>query len=46
MKVVRLDTHRALSEAINLYQAAGYQEIDAFNDQPYAHHWFEQRLDA
>ena len=46
MKVVRLDTHRALSEAINLYRAADYQEIDAFNDQPYAHHWFEKRLDA
>ena len=23
---------------------AGYVEVDAFNDEPYAHHWFEKRL--
>ena len=22
----------------------GYREVDAFNDEPYAHHWFEKRL--
>lgn len=41
---VRLETNRALREAINLYRSAGYAEIDAFNDEPYAHHWFEKRL--
>ena len=33
-----------LNEAISLYRAAGYQEVDAFNDELYAHHWFEKRL--
>lgn len=42
--VVRLDTNRTLTEAIRLYRSAGYVEIPAFNDEPYAHHWFEKRL--
>ncbi len=42
--VVRLDTNRALTEAIQLYRSAGYSEIPAFNDEPYAHHWFEKPL--
>lgn len=41
---VRLDTNRVLSEAIAMYRAAGYREIARFNDNPYAHHWFEKRL--
>lgn len=41
---VRLETNRALTEAIALYRAAGYREVDAFNDEPYAHHWFEKTL--
>lgn len=41
---LRLETNRALSEAIALYRSAGYQEVAAFNDEPYAHHWFEKRL--
>jgi DNA-binding MarR family transcriptional regulator/GNAT superfamily N-acetyltransferase len=42
--VVRLETNRSLREAIGLYRATGYVEVDAFNDEPYAHHWFEKRL--
>ena len=42
--VVRLETNRALSEAIGLYRGHGFQEVPAFNDEPYAHHWFEKRL--
>jgi len=42
--VLRLETNRALTEAIALYQNAGYREVDAFNSEPYAHHWFEKRL--
>ena len=42
--VIRLETNRALSEAIALYRQSGYVEVDAFNDEPYAHHWFEKRL--
>ena len=41
---VRLETNRALTQAIALYRRAGYLEVDAFNDEPYAHHWFEKRF--
>jgi hypothetical protein len=41
---VRLETNKTLSEAIRLYRSAGYDEVAAFNDEPYAHHWFEKRL--
>ncbi|HLT10583.1 MAG TPA: bifunctional helix-turn-helix transcriptional regulator/GNAT family N-acetyltransferase [Micromonosporaceae bacterium] len=41
---LRLETNRSLSEAIALYRSAGYREVDRFNDEPYAHHWFEKHL--
>jgi DNA-binding MarR family transcriptional regulator/GNAT superfamily N-acetyltransferase len=41
---VRLSTNRRLDEAISLYRASGYVEVPAFNQEPYAHHWFEKRL--
>lgn len=41
---VRLDTNRSLIEAIAMYRAAGYQEVDPFNDEPYVHHWFEKHV--
>jgi DNA-binding MarR family transcriptional regulator/GNAT superfamily N-acetyltransferase len=41
---VRLETNKALTEAIAMYRAAGYREVGAFNDEPYAHHWFEKHL--
>jgi DNA-binding MarR family transcriptional regulator/GNAT superfamily N-acetyltransferase len=43
-RVIRLETNKTLSEAIQLYRSAGYREVGAFNDEPYAHHWFEKRL--
>jgi ribosomal protein S18 acetylase RimI-like enzyme len=42
--VIRLETNGTLLEAVNLYRSAGYVEVPAFNDEPYAHHWFEKRL--
>lgn len=42
--VVRLDSNRALTEAHALYQRCGYTEINRYNDNPYAHLWFEKRL--
>jgi len=42
--VAHLETNRALTEAIALYRSAGYVEVERFNDEPYAHHWFEKRL--
>lgn len=43
-RVVRLETNRSLTEAIQLYRASGYREVRAFNEEPYADHWFEKRL--
>jgi len=43
-RVVHLETNGSLKEAIELYRSAGYEEVEAFNDEPYAHHWFEKRL--
>jgi DNA-binding MarR family transcriptional regulator/GNAT superfamily N-acetyltransferase len=42
--VLHLETNRVLIEAIQLYRDCGYQEVEAFNDEPYAHHWFEKHL--
>jgi len=42
--VIRLETNHALTEAIALYRRSGYIEVDAFNNEPYAHHWFEKHL--
>ncbi|HUH99853.1 MAG TPA: GNAT family N-acetyltransferase, partial [Nitrososphaerales archaeon] len=43
-RALHLDTNRALTEAIALYRSSGYQEVEPFNKEPYAHHWFEKRL--
>ena len=40
----RLETNKALVEAIALYRSVGYVEVPAFNDEPFAHHWFEKWL--
>jgi DNA-binding MarR family transcriptional regulator/ribosomal protein S18 acetylase RimI-like enzyme len=40
----RLETNGSLTEAIALYRSAGYREVPAFSDEPYAHHWFEKSL--
>jgi GNAT superfamily N-acetyltransferase len=42
--VVRLETNRTLTEAIAMYRAHGYVEVEAFNDEQYADHWFEKTL--
>lgn len=44
--VVRLDTNRALTNAIEMYRAAGYADIPRYNDNPYADFWFEKSLDS
>ena len=40
----RLETNRSLVEAIGMYRSAGYTEVAPFNDEPFAHHWFEKQL--
>ncbi len=44
LATLRLDTNRALTEAHALYRREGYREVERFNDNPYAHHWFEKGL--
>jgi DNA-binding MarR family transcriptional regulator len=43
-RAVRLETNKSLTEAISLYRSSGYHEVEAFNDLPFAHHWFEKEL--
>ncbi len=41
---MRLDTNQALSEAIAMYERAGYLPIARYNDNPYATHFFQNTL--
>src|SRR5271169_139807 len=42
--ILRLDTNKALKEAQNLYRTSGYREVAPYNNEPYAHHWFEKAV--
>lgn len=42
--VLRLDTNRVLTEALQLYARTGWAEIPRFNDDPYPDAFFEKRL--
>jgi GNAT superfamily N-acetyltransferase len=42
LRTLRLETNRSLVEAQALYRRTGYREVAPFNDEPYAHHWFEK----
>jgi GNAT superfamily N-acetyltransferase len=46
MQVTRLvlDTSRHLPKAVAFYRRQGWTEIARYNDNPYAHHFFEKRL--
>jgi hypothetical protein len=41
---VVLDTNGSLGEAIALYRRSGYRDIERYNDNPYAEHWFAKDL--
>ena len=41
---VLLDTNATLTEAIALYERAGYRAVERYNDNPYAQCWFEKLL--
>ncbi|MFE2545531.1 bifunctional helix-turn-helix transcriptional regulator/GNAT family N-acetyltransferase [Actinacidiphila glaucinigra] len=45
MQTLRLETNRTLTEARHLYETAGFTQIEAFNNELYAHHWFERNLE-
>ena len=40
----RMETSAVLPEALALYRSAGWVEVPAFNDEPFADHWFEKAL--
>jgi DNA-binding MarR family transcriptional regulator/GNAT superfamily N-acetyltransferase len=41
---VRLETNKALAEALNLYRSTGYRDVPPFNDEHHSHHWLEKAL--
>ena len=43
-EIVRLDTSTHLPTAVAMYKSCGYTEIEPYNDNPYAGHWFEKHL--
>ena len=44
VQLMRLETKDVLTEAIQMYRTSGYIEVNPFNDEPYADHWFEKPL--
>jgi GNAT superfamily N-acetyltransferase len=40
---VRLGTHRALTEAVQMYRSSGYATIPQYGQDPHTHLWFEKR---
>jgi GNAT superfamily N-acetyltransferase len=43
-RVAHIETGGVLTEALALYRSAGWVEVPAFNDEPYADHWLEKAL--
>lgn len=41
---VYLDTNGTLVEAIAMYERAGYTQIERYNDNPFAEHWFRKPI--
>ncbi len=44
MTTLQLDTNGRLHAALGLYRNSGWIEIDRYNDNPYAEHFFEKQL--
>jgi DNA-binding MarR family transcriptional regulator/predicted GNAT family acetyltransferase len=42
--LVRLDTNDVLTEAVAMYERAGYRAVAPYNDNPWARCWFEKDL--
>lgn len=45
IRTLRLDTRGALTEACALYERAGFERVDAFNDEPYSDRWYSKVVD-
>jgi len=44
VRLMRLETKGELTEALQMYRSSGYREVEPFNDEPYADHWFEKPM--
>jgi GNAT superfamily N-acetyltransferase len=43
-RIAQIETSAVLAEALSLYRSAGWVEVPAFNDEPFADHWLEKVL--
>jgi DNA-binding MarR family transcriptional regulator/GNAT superfamily N-acetyltransferase len=43
-RVAHIETSAVLVEALSLYRSTGWADVPAFNDEPFADHWFEKAL--
>jgi DNA-binding MarR family transcriptional regulator/GNAT superfamily N-acetyltransferase len=43
-EVAHIETSAVLTEALALYRSAGWVDVPAFNDEPFADYWFEKSL--
>lgn len=43
-RIAHIETSAVLPEALSLYRSAGWVEVPAFNDEPFADHWLEKAL--
>jgi DNA-binding MarR family transcriptional regulator/GNAT superfamily N-acetyltransferase len=43
-KVAHIETSAVLSEALALYRSTGWADVPRFNDEPFADHWLEKKL--
>jgi len=43
-RIAHIETSAVLGEALALYRSAGWVEVAAFNDEPFADHWLEKAL--
>jgi DNA-binding MarR family transcriptional regulator/GNAT superfamily N-acetyltransferase len=43
-QVAHIETSAVLVEALSLYRSAGWVEVPAFNEEPFADHWLEKTL--
>ncbi len=44
-RVAHIETSAVLAEALALYRSAGWVEVPAFNEEPFADHWLEKALE-
>jgi ribosomal protein S18 acetylase RimI-like enzyme len=42
----RLETNEQLEAALALYRRRGYAEVEPFNEEPFATHWFHKELEV